>query len=150
MELVEGRSEEGAAAPGASPAEAAAAPRGASVPASGGRNPSVAAEAPYALRVLKRLAAFLLALALIALFFWAAGNFRLFLDDTQLMLLSVLRWSSLGLGVLSLVGAAASLARQGMLAGRLRSAGGWLLLVLSGTALALLSEALIVFAAGLR
>lgn len=128
MELVEGRSEgmEGAVAPGAS------------------------APAPYALRVLKRLAAFLLALALIALFFWAAGNFRLFLDDTQLMLLSVLRWSSLGLGALSLLGAAASLARPGEAASRLRSAGGWLILFLSGTALALLSEVLIVFAAGLR
>jgi hypothetical protein len=115
-----------------------------------GRPASGGAEAPYALRILKRLAAFLLALALIALFFWAAGNFRRFLDDTQLMLLSVLRWSSLGLGSLSLVGAAAGLARPGRLASRLRSAAGWLLLALSGTALALLSEALIVFAAGLR
>lgn len=138
MKTGEGRAEEAEAGPAA----------GELVRAAGAPGPAGAAASLPPVRVLKRLAAFCLALALIALFFWAAGNFRRFLDDTQLMLLSVLRWSSLGLGALSLVGAASSLAGGRRASGRLRAAAGWALLVLVGTALALLSEALIVFAAG--
>jgi hypothetical protein len=64
---------------------------------------------PFALILVKRLAVFLLLLFLIVVFYWAVGSFSSFLDETQLMLLVLLRWLSLGLAVISLLGMVLSL-----------------------------------------
>lgn len=69
----------------------------------------VPAPKPLVLIVVKRLAIFLFALFLIALFYWAVGSFNSFLDETQLMLLGLLRWLSLGLSIVSALGLALSL-----------------------------------------
>mgnify|MGYP001231120576 CR=1 FL=1 len=61
---------------------------------------------PLPLILVKRLSIFLLLLFLIALFYWAVGSFSSFLDETQLMLLGLLRWFSLGLAIVPMLGVA--------------------------------------------
>jgi hypothetical protein len=46
--------------------------------------------------VVKRICIFLFSMSLVVFFYWVVGNFRRFLDSTQLFLLSTLRWLSLG------------------------------------------------------
>jgi len=64
---------------------------------------------PIILSALKRLSFLLFTLCLIALFFWVVGSLRDFLDETQLMLLFILRYAAISLGLVSLVGCVGSL-----------------------------------------
>ncbi|MBL8966794.1 MAG: hypothetical protein JNG85_07270 [Spirochaetaceae bacterium] len=101
-----------------------------------------------ALLVVRRLAFLSLYTALIALFFWTAGSFRLFLDETQIMLLSVLRWSSIALFILSFAAAAGSLVEAGSRS-RPRILVSWLLLAGAAALLCLVSEVLILLSEGI-
>lgn len=102
----------------------------------------------FALLVVRRLAFLSLYTSLIALFFWTAGSFRLFLDETQIMLLSVLRWSSIALFILSFAAAAGSVVEAGGRS-RPRILISWLLLTGGAALLCLVSEVLILLSEGL-
>jgi hypothetical protein len=52
---------------------------------------------PFLVLIVKRLTIFFLILVALALFYWCVGSFQRFLDETQYMLLGILRWSAIGL-----------------------------------------------------
>ena len=62
------------------------------------------ADKPLLMILVKRVTIFLFAICAIALFFWVVGSESSFLDDTQSMLLSIVRLSSLGAVVASGLG----------------------------------------------
>jgi hypothetical protein len=102
--------------------------------------------------VVKRLAILLFAVALTALFFWGIGNFRRFLDETELMLLNVLRYTSfLLLPVSALgVGVTVAIASGRDFVHRLVGFLGYLFLLLFSCAGAFLSEFLSLLASGIK
>jgi hypothetical protein len=102
--------------------------------------------------VVKRLAILLFAVAFTALFFWAIGNFRRFLDETELMLLNALRFTSLLLLPVSALGIGLTVAiKSGRdLVHRLEGFLGYLFLLLFSCAGAFLSELLSLLASGVR
>jgi hypothetical protein len=59
------------------------------------------AEKPFLMILVKRATIFLFAICAMALFFWVVGSESSFLDQTQSMLLSIVRLASLGLVVAS-------------------------------------------------
>jgi hypothetical protein len=102
--------------------------------------------------VVKRFAILLFAVAFSALFFWTIGNFRRFLDETELILLDILRWSSLLLLPVSALGVGVTFAiKSGRDAvHRLEGFLGYLFLLLFACAGAFLSELLSLLASGLK
>lgn len=102
--------------------------------------------------VVKRLALLLFAVAFTALFFWGIGNFRRFLDETELMLLGVLRCASFLLLPVSALGVGVTFAiKSGRDAvHRLEGFLGYLLLLIFSCAGAFLSELLSLLASGLK
>jgi hypothetical protein len=64
---------------------------------------------PLILILVKRSAIFLLAICAVSLFYWIVGSTTSFLDETQSMLLGIMRIASLGLIVASLFGVLLSL-----------------------------------------
>lgn len=102
-------------------------------------------------RVLAALSAMLLLLSLVAAYFWVAGSFRRFLDETQRLLLVILRWSSLGLVLVTLVRGALGLCMLPILRVRPRALRilGWLFTTLFASVLFALSESLLILVGGL-
>lgn len=113
-------------------------------------------EAKHFLSILvKRLCILLLIVSFASFFFWAIGNFSDFLDTTQLMLLRVQRYASLSLVLFSLVGILTVVLgipfpelRRPRRGSTLAAILGYLVLVILGLALALVSHSLAVVAAG--
>jgi len=101
--------------------------------------------------MVKRLTVFLLALGLVVVFYWTVGNFVPFLDETQLMLLSLLKALTLGLSSTSVVGLGASLllGRTRPRSSRLAAAGGYLFLALLGLLGLVLASGLSLLSLGL-
>jgi hypothetical protein len=67
------------------------------------------ADKPLILILVKRAAIFLLAICAVSLFYWIVGSTTSFLDETQSMLLGIMRVASLGLIVVSGFGVLLSL-----------------------------------------
>jgi hypothetical protein len=109
------------------------------------------AKKPLPILIVKRASILLFILCFLAAFFWTVGSFRSFLEETQLMLLGLLRWASLCLVVASGIGIALSLlylllkrhaaAPQGFI--------GYVLLVAFGVLGLVLSDALVALSQGL-
>lgn len=102
--------------------------------------------------IVKRFAILLFVISFMAFLFWAIGNFRRFLDETELMLLAVLRFTSfLLLPVSALgIGVTAAIKSDRRLIQRLQAVGGYLFLLLFASAGAFLSTLLTYLATGLR
>ena len=102
--------------------------------------------------VVKRLAIFLFAVSSMAFLFWVIGNFRRFLDETELMLLSVLRFTSFLLLPVSVlgIGVTAAIKSDRSVIHRLEAIGGYLFLLFFASAGAFLSELLAFLATGVR
>lgn len=115
------------------------------------RTEEQAAHKSLVLIVAKRLAIFLFAVSFASLLFWAVGNFRRFLDETELMLLGVLKLSSASLLPLSALGIGLTAVLKGgrRPAQRLAALGGYLFLLLFSAACAFLSELLGLLARGI-
>ncbi len=88
---------------------------------------------------------------MVVVFYWVVGNFVPFLDETQLMLLSLLRNLSLGLSSSSVVGLGASLllGQPRARGRRLAAAGGYLLLAILGLGGLILASGLSLLSRGL-
>jgi hypothetical protein len=99
--------------------------------------------------VAKRLSLFLFGMSLVTLFYWTTGNFRRFLDSTQSMLLSCLRWLSLGLLMSASLGLAARLLLGPAGKGRGRATLGYAALLAFAAVLLVLAETLAVLSTGL-
>jgi hypothetical protein len=108
-------------------------------------------EKPLALIIVKRSSIFLFVMFFLASFYWVVGSFRSFLEETQLMLLGLLRWASMGLSAVAALGMVLSLAylayrrRAGTLAALL----GYAILVACGAAGLVLSHGLVALSRGL-
>jgi peptidoglycan/LPS O-acetylase OafA/YrhL len=99
-------------------------------------------EKPFAYILVKRVALFFLVVSLFPVLFWAAGNWSRFLDDTQLMLIGIVRWSSTALLLLSVLGVFLCLFRAWKRGpgARLLALLGYLLLACLGLVFILLSQ----------
>jgi hypothetical protein len=111
-----------------------------------------AQDKPIALILVKRAAIFAFAICAVSAFYWVVGSASSFLDETQSMLLEVMRLSSLGIVAFSGLGAALTLAfavsgrRRPGLAGFL----GYVLTAASGLAALYVAETVEVLSRGIR
>ena len=62
------------------------------------------ADKPLLIILVKRATIFLVVICMLSLYYWIVGSASFFLDETQTMLLSILRLASLGLIVASALG----------------------------------------------
>ncbi len=111
----------------------------------------VAAKHPLLILV-KRLSVLLFSLAFLSLLFWVSGNFMGFLDETELMLMRVLRYSGCALIPVSLFGlvATSAIKSERHVGQQVAGALGYLFLFVFGAAGALLSEIIHVLSAGFK
>jgi len=106
---------------------------------------------PLALILVKRVAIFFFALCLVAILFWYTGSFQSFLDSTQAMLMSLLKYSALCLLLAAAAGLGLSVAFALL---RRYPLGGWgfsayILLCAFAAACLVLADALLILHAGL-
>ena len=105
---------------------------------------------PIGLIVVKRISILFFLLFFLSLFYWAVGSFRSFLEETQIMLLDLLWYSSIALTAAAAVGVLASIAylflkrRASSLLGLL----GYAVLIACGTVGLLLSDGLAILSRG--
>ena len=113
--------------------------------------PGGIARKPLPLLIVKRASILLFILCFLAVFFWTVGSFRSFLEETQLMLLGLLRWASVGLVVSSVIGVILSLLYLLLRRHAATIAGfvGYLLLAAFGAFGLVLSDALVALSQGL-
>jgi|GEM_PF-3418038 len=114
-------------------------------------NEEIAAKHPLLILV-KRLSILLFSMSFLSLLFWGAGNFSDFLDETELMLLGVLRYSGCALIAVSFFGLVITSAiKSGRNPGqRVAGALGYLFLFIFGAAGALISELIHVLSSGIK
>jgi hypothetical protein len=111
-----------------------------------------AQDKPLLLILVKRAAIFLFVICAVSIFYWAVGSGSSFLDETQSMLLGVMRLSSLGIVASSIIGVALSIGFAAARRYRLRSLGlsGYLLAAAFGTTALYLAQSVIVLSHGFR
>lgn len=107
-------------------------------------------EKPFTYLLVKRASFFLFLVSVFSTLFWVAGNWSRFLDETQLMLIGFVRWSSIALVLVSGIGAFLSMFRAWKrgIGARLMAFLGYLLLAALGLAFMLLSQFIATVAAG--
>jgi hypothetical protein len=107
---------------------------------------------PLIMILVKRSAIFLFVLCAISLFYWIVGSVSSFLDETQTMLLGIIRVSSLGIvvaaGIGILLSLAFALARRYRL--RLMSVLGYAFAALLGAAALAIAQSVSILNLGLR
>ena len=110
------------------------------------------AEKPFILIIVKRTAIFLLVICSVSLFYWIVGSASSFLDETQSMLLGIMRISSLGIVVASGIGVLLSVALGIARRFGLKAMGivGYAFAAAFGTAALVLSQTITILSHGLR
>lgn len=113
---------------------------------------SGSAPKPFSLIFLKRLGVFFFALCDIEIFYWYSGSFQSFLDATQIMLITLLYWSALGLLLTALLGLSFSVGLAVLRKYLLRVGGllGYIFLGLFASGALMLADSLIILHRGLR
>ena len=105
---------------------------------------------PLAMILVKRASILLLVLCAVSGFFWTVGSFTLFLDETQVLLLTILRYCGMALALCAGVGAAlcagASVARPS--ARKVLGILGYLVLCAVGAAALFLADAVLLLYGG--
>jgi len=107
---------------------------------------------PLIMILVKRAAIFTFAICSISLIYWIFGSAGAFLDETQAMLLKIMRLSSLGIVAFSGMGLLLSLCYAASRRYRLRVFGilGYLLVSALGTGALYLAQSVIILSRGLR
>jgi hypothetical protein len=102
--------------------------------------------------LVKRAVIFAFAICSISALYWIIGSESSFLDETQVMLLSVMRLSSLGIVSLSGIGIALSIFYAAARRYRIRvlGLGAYLLVASVGTVALYIAQSVIALSAGLR
>ena len=110
------------------------------------------ADKPLILILIKRATIFLYVISLVSLFYWVVGSESSFLDDTQSMLLGIMRISSLGIIVVSGIGFLFSCALAIVRHYRLKVIGilGYLFAATSGAVALILAQTISILSQGLR
>ena len=110
------------------------------------------ADKPLILIFIKRATIFLYVISLVSLFYWIVGSESSFLDDTQSMLLGIMRISSLGIIVVSGIGFLFSFALAFARHCRLRIIGilGYIFAAGSGAVALILAQTISILSQGLR
>ncbi|MGA2544939.1 MAG: hypothetical protein ABSF43_00170 [Rectinemataceae bacterium] len=110
------------------------------------------ADKPLVLILVKRTAILLLILCSVSLFYWIVGSESSFLDETQTMLLGIMRISSLGIVVASGIGALLSLGLAMARRFRLKIMGivGYAFAAAFGAAALVLAQTVSILSHGLR
>jgi hypothetical protein len=107
---------------------------------------------PLILILVKRAAIFMFVICVVSIFYWVVGSESAFLDETQSMLLGVMRLSSLGIVVSSGIGILLALGFAAARRYRLRGLGmlGYALAAALGTSALYLAQSVIILSRGLR
>ena len=109
---------------------------------------------PLLLILIKRTAIFLLVICALSLFYWIVGSLSSFLDETQSMLLDIMRICSLGIIVASGLGALSSIVSAIVRRRRLRAMAmaivGYALAASIGSAFLVLAQSVSILSRGLR
>lgn len=111
-----------------------------------------ARDKPLILILFKRAAIFLVAVCAVSIFYWAVGSVSSFLDETESMLLNIVRISSLGLIASAAIGIvfAFAYALSGRFSLRIRGLAGYVLSAAFGAFALVLSQTLTILSRGLR
>jgi hypothetical protein len=111
-----------------------------------------ARDKPLCMILVKRVAIFMFVICSVSFIYWGIGSFGSFLDETQAMLLGLVRLSSLGIVVFSCLGALLSVCYAAARRYRLRIMGllGYLVVAALGASALLLSQSVIALSQGLR
>jgi hypothetical protein len=110
------------------------------------------ADKPLILILVKRGAIFLVVICVVSLFYWTVGSLSSFLDETQSMLLGVVRVSSLGVIAASGIGVILSFALAIARRHPLRVMGilGYIIAAAFGAAALVLAQTITILSQGLR
>jgi hypothetical protein len=107
---------------------------------------------PLLLILLKRAAILLLVVCAVSIFYWAIGSVSSFLDETESMLLDIVRVSSLGVIALAAIGLIFVFiyAFSGRFSLRIKGLAGYVLAVAFGALALILSQTITILSRGLR
>jgi hypothetical protein len=111
-----------------------------------------AQDKPLIMILVKRAAIFMVLICAVSIFYWAFGSVSSFLDETQSMLLGIMRLSSLGIVAASGFGILLALGFAAARRYRLRAAGlaGYALASALGAAALYLAQSVIILSRGIR
>ena len=111
-----------------------------------------AQDKPIIMILVKRVAIFAFAICAVSLFYWIIGSLSSFLDETQSMLLAVIRISSLGIVAASCAGFILSFGFAAVRRYALNALGlaGYALAAILGFAALYLAQSVIILSKGLR
>ena len=111
-----------------------------------------AQDKPLIMILVKRAAIFTSTICAVSIFYWIVGSLSSFLEETQSMLLGVIRLSSLGIVAASGIGLALGLGFAASRRYRLRALGlaGYAIAAAFGTSALYLAQSMIVLSLGLR